>query len=135
MPSEAILAAALEYLARGWSVIPIQARGKRPIVAWKQFEERAASEAEVRAWFERRVDANVGVVTGALSRIVVLDVDVAHDGAQSLAHLTAERGALSPTVEAITGGGGRHLYFAYPHHPVQSRVGIARGIDVRADGG
>lgn len=135
MPPDAILRAALEYLSNGWSVLPVQPRGKRPIVAWKHFEQRAASADEVRGWFRQHANANVGIVTGAVSAIIVLDIDVAHDGAESLARLTAENGALPRTVEAITGGGGRHLYFAYPQHPVPSRVGIAPGIDVRANGG
>ncbi len=38
-------------------------------------------------------------------------------------------------VEALTGGGGRHLYFRHPGGIVRNRVGLAPGIDVRGDGG
>ena len=34
-----------------------------------------ADETEVREWYERWPDANVGIVTGAMSSLVVLDVD------------------------------------------------------------
>ena len=37
--------------------------------------EVAAAEADVEAWWRRWPDANVGVVTGRVSGIVVLDVD------------------------------------------------------------
>ena len=39
------------------------------------------------------------------------------------------------TVESVTGGGGRHLYFRHPGGHVPNRVGIQLGIDVRGDGG
>jgi len=133
--SDDMLVAALRYRALGWSVVPIEPRGKRPIVAWKALEAAIASEDQVRDWFRARPDANVGIVTGAGSRLVVLDVDMAHGGFESLARLESEHGAFPPTIEALTGGGGRHLYFAYPPRAVPSRVGILPGIDVRADGG
>ena len=41
--------AAIDFAGRGWSVIPIEARGKRPIVAWQEFQRRAATPDEIRA--------------------------------------------------------------------------------------
>lgn len=126
--------AALAYRARGWSVVPIEARGKRPLVRWEDYQERVASEADVAAWWRRWPDANVGVVTGRVSGIVVLDVDPRHGGAETLAALEREHGSTS-TVEAETGGGGRHLYFAHPGGTVRNRAPLAPGVDVRGDGG
>jgi hypothetical protein len=127
--------AALDYAARGWSVVPVEPGGKRPLVRWEELQARRAPPEEVRAWFARWPDANVGVVTGALSGLLVLDVDPRHGGEESLAALEAERGALPPTLEAATGGGGRHLYFAHPGGVVRNRVGLRPGIDLRGDGG
>ncbi len=129
------LAAALDYLRRGWSVLPIEPRGKRPLVPWRPFQSGAASTDTVRQWFERWPDANVGVVTGGISGLVVLDVDTGHGGADSLAALEQEHGALPVTLEAVTGGGGRHLYFRHPGRPVVNRVGLRAGLDLRGDGG
>jgi hypothetical protein len=128
-------AAALAYLAHGWSVIPIEPRGKRPFVAWLEFQSRRASRSEVAGWFRQRPDANVGIVTGALSGLLVLDIDARHGGDRSLSELELAHGPLPPTVEALTGGGGRHLYFAHPGGVVHNRVGLAPGIDLRGDGG
>jgi hypothetical protein len=128
-------AAATAYAARGWSVIPIEHRGKRPLVAWLEFQQRLAEPAEIDAWYRRWRDANVGIVTGRVSGLVVVDVDVRHGGAESLGRLETELGPLPPTVEALTGGGGRHLYFAHPGGMVPNRAGVAPGIDVRGDGG
>jgi hypothetical protein len=129
------VAAAHAYAARGWSVIVIQPRGKRPLVPWREFQQRIASTAEIDGWFQRWPDANVGVVTGRLSGLVVVDVDPRHGGPASIAALEAEQGPLPATVEALTGGGGRHLYFAHPGATVANRVAVRAGIDVRGDGG
>lgn len=128
-------AAALAYLARGWSVLPVRHAEKRPAVLWQEFQHRLAGEEEVDAWFRRWPDAGVGIVTGRISGLVVIDVDPRHGGEGSLADLVGARGPLPPTLEARTGGGGRHLYFAHPGTQLRNRVGIADGIDLRGDGG
>jgi hypothetical protein len=117
-------------------VIPIEPRGKRPLVAWLEFQQRRADADEIDAWYRRWPDANVGVVTGRISGLIVVDIDPRHQGLASLERLQQERGRLPPTVEAETGGGGRHLYFAHPGGvPVHNRAGIQPGIDLRGDGG
>lgn len=130
-----VLAAALAAAGRGWSVLPMRPCAKAPLVPWLELQERRAHADEIRGWFERWPDANVGVVTGAISGLVVVDVDPAHGGRDSLADLEAEIGQLPPTVEVITGGRGRHLYFAHPGGTVPNRAGVLPGIDVRGDGG
>lgn len=127
--------AALAYLAHGWSVVPIAAAGKRPLVRWEAYQRALPEAAEVRHWFERWPDANVGIVTGAVSGILVLDVDLQHDGDASLAQLERRFAPLPATVEAISGGGGRHVYFAHPGGVVGNRTAIAPGLDLRGDGG
>jgi hypothetical protein len=129
------LDAALDYLHRHWSVIPMRERDKRPMIRWLEFQQRQASEAEVAGWYRRWPQANVGIVTGALSGLVVLDVDPRHGGDQSLAEWQREHGPLPQTIEAITGGGGRHLYFSHPGGVIHNRAGLAAGIDLRGDGG
>lgn len=127
--------AAVGYLSRGWSVIPIEPRGKRPVVPWLEYQRRLAAPDEVERWFARWPDANVGIVTGALSGLVVLDVDPRHGGDESLAEFEIEHAPVASTVAAVTGGGGRHLYFAHPGGAVPNRIGLAPGLDLRGDGG
>jgi len=130
-----IRAAARAYAARGWSVIPIEPRGKRPLLPWAEFQRRIASAAEIDAWYRAQPDANVAVVTGRLSDLVVIDVDPRHGGEASLARLQAGHGPLPVTAEVATGGGGRHLYFAHPPFELHNRAGLAPGVDLRGDGG
>lgn len=135
MPAPACALAALDYLARGWSVVPVRPRKKSPLIAWQPYQQRHPGFEEVAAWFRKWPGANVGIVTGAISGLVVLDVDPQHGGGESLARLEREHGPLPPTMEAVSGGGGRHLYFAHPGGTVHNRTGLAPGIDLRGDGG
>lgn len=135
MTTPATEQAALDYLGRGWSVIPIRERAKRPAVAWKAYQSKYVSEETLHEWFQRSPNYNVAIVTGALSKLVVLDVDPRHGGKESLRELEREHGPLPKTMESITGGGGRHVYFSHPGGVVHNRANIQPGIDLRGDGG
>jgi bifunctional DNA primase/polymerase-like protein/primase-like protein len=124
-----------DYMRRGWSIIPIRPGDKRPLVRWDQFQHRRAGEAETCDWFRTCADAGIGIVTGTVSGLVVLDVDVRHSGDVALQQLEREHGRLPTTVECRTGGGGRHLYFAHPGGLVRNKAGLAPGVDIRANGG
>ena len=137
-----VLSAALKYLARGWSVVPVHVPirgggcscgrecswpGKHPRVPWRQYTEQLPSAEQVTAWFsDEFYGSNVGIVTGQVSKVVVVDVDGAHEAYRQL--------GLPRTLEAVTGGGGRH-YFYKCKEAVPSRIGMVSGIDVKADGG
>jgi len=129
------LIAARRYARLGWSVIPAQPRGKQPLVRWKTFQARRAAGDEIAEWFQLWPAANVAVVTGAISEIVVLDLDPKHGAMASVEQLERQHGRLPKTVSAVSGGGGWHLYFAHPGSVVRNRVGLAPGVDLRGDGG
>lgn len=127
--------AARRYLARGWSVLPLRERDKRPLILWEHLQNERPSESDIAEWFRRWPDANVGIVTGEISNLIVLDIDPKHGGDATLDRLERRFRPLSSTVEAVTGGGGRHLYFAHPGGLTRNRAGLAQGIDLRGDGG
>ena len=127
--------AAARYRERGWSVLPLRRGEKRPMIAWETFQQSHADAATIAQWLARWPGANVGIVTGEISNLIVLDIDPKHGGDDSLAELERRFGPLPATVEAQTGGGGRHLYFAHPGGLMPNRVGLAQGIDLRGDGG
>ncbi len=126
---------ALRYLAHGWSVIPVRAGDKRPATRWKEFQTRIAHEKEVRNWFRQQPEANIAVVTGKISNLVVMDVDPQHGGVDSLAGLEKANAPLPHTIEAVTGSGGSHVYFEHPGFNMPNRAGLKPGIDLRGDGG
>src|SRR5262245_14168113 len=88
--------------ARGWSYIPL--RGKRPY--FEGWEARPRETLETALLWARR--GNVGIRTGLVSGLVVIDVDLAKG-----ATVPAEVEAV-PTWTAKTGGDGRHFYFGLP---------------------
>jgi hypothetical protein len=127
--------AALAYRHLGWSVIPLQPGEKIPKLPWQEFQDRRADEDEICSWFKRWPQANLGIVTGPISGLVVLDVDPRHGGEESLQRWNERHGPLPATPEAITGGGGRHFYFASRDPELGNRVAIVPGIDLRGRGG
>jgi hypothetical protein len=127
--------AALDYGRLGWSFIPIEPRGKRPLVRWQVYQHRHPEATEINDWFRHWPDANIAVVTGVVSGVVVLDIDPRHGGDSSFQALERQHGPVSETVESRTGGGGSHLYFAHPGEILHNRVALAPGVDLRGDGG
>jgi len=126
---------ARRYLARGWSLLPLRSQDKRPLVAWEPLQSSHPSAEQVADWFGRWPDANIGIVTGEISNLIVLDIDPKHGGDASLDRLERQFGQLPATIEVTTGGGGHHFYFAHPGGLIRSRTGLAQGVDLRGDGG
>ncbi len=130
-----INACAKTYLDQNWSIIPLRHKDKRATLRWQEFQYRRATQEDIDSWLSRWPDMNLGVVTGIVSRLVIMDINPTHGGDDSLFDLEQSYGSLPRTVEAITGGGGHHLYFQHPGGVVHNRVGFAPGIDIRGDGG
>lgn len=126
-----MLKAALEYLERGWSVIPVVPQGKRPAIPWTAYQNRLPTEDEVRRWWAEIPNANVGIVTGKVSGIVVVDIDTYRGG-----DVQKVFQKYPTSLVAKTGSGGYHLVFKYPSDQsyVPNQVG-EDGVDIRADGG
>ena len=123
------LKAALSYARQGWSVIPLEPRGKNPLVKWKSFQTERADENQIKKWWTDWPDANIGVVTGAISGMFVLDVD-GEEGQKSI-----EGRDLRATVTSRTGRGS-HYYFKIPEgRKIENKVGILKGVDIRGEGG
>jgi len=57
-----IIDAALEYLDRGFSVIPVKRTDKRPYVRWEEFQHRLPTADEIEHWWSSRPDANVAII-------------------------------------------------------------------------
>lgn len=110
-------------------------RGKVPLTPHGYKDASKGIEALKRLFANPQ--ANIGIATGKVSGIFVLDIDIKNSagGAESLAELEREYGALSATLEAKTCSGGRHLYFRYPERGIGCKTGVRKGIDVRGDGG
>lgn len=120
---------ALQYLAKGFSIIPVGANKKPLLNSWKEFQERRATAEEIDAWFSNNPDANVGIVTGKLSGVCVVDFDKpeAFDNAKD---------KIPPGTPLVQTGRGFHAYFKYQDgvRNFQKRADLP-DVDLRAEGG
>lgn len=122
-----------EYIDSGWSILPVKPDEKRPYMTnWLQYTRTRPGRALIDSWFNNLAGAGVGLVTGRISGVVVLDVE-------SWCPTPVEELLKKyPTnMIARSGGGGVHLFYSYPQNvgKISNRVGIFEGADLRADGG
>jgi hypothetical protein len=149
-PEIACLDAALKYATNGWSVIPVhsirhgactcgraecESPGKHPVGRWKHRQTVKATLSELSEQWSRTPWANVGIVTGQISGLLVLDIDDA-DAIKEGSPLSAAMIGGAKTPIALTGRtGGRHVYLRHPGGSVGNFAGKIPGIDGRGDGG
>jgi Bifunctional DNA primase/polymerase, N-terminal len=140
------LTAARRYVRLGWHVYPVKPGTKRPALSEEDTgRKRGASNdlATVERMFRdpRCEYADIGVVTGAVSGIWVLDIDKddKKDGFASLDKLLYDhrdsrghRARMPKTATVETASGGVHYYFRHPGRHVRDPT-LGRGIDVIGD--
>ncbi|MBD3336436.1 MAG: hypothetical protein GF355_13055 [Candidatus Eisenbacteria bacterium] len=127
----------------GFSVIPTRhpdhdagtpegKRGKKPVGKWERFQKERPTPEEIESWERANQGFNVAVVTGEISRVVVLDVD-SEDALRQL----EERETTLPRTPTVKTGRGYHYYFKHPGASVGNGVAIGEisGLDMRGDGG
>lgn len=129
-----ILIAALALAEQGFSIIPV-GQDKKPLIKWERYQAERATPDQIQEWSKQFPNVNIGIVTGAISGIVVLDFDKGHG--HSIAEFKALARNIPTTVSARSGGGGEHVYFKHPGWHVKTTAGqlFGPGVDVRGDGG
>ena len=152
-PNE-FLQAAIEYLNLGWSVVSAHHvegfdeallkcsckqtncpnPGKHPNKRWTAYQHAAPTEQEVASWWDRKPNSNIAIVTGKISKLVIVDIDPRHGGDVTWENIKQEFD-VPETLTAISANGGQHIYFEHPgDREVQGIVNVDTGIDIRADG-
>jgi len=143
-----MLDAALLYAANGYCVFPGRIEGKQK----KSYKSAEYSDGrkwgmtnnpdEIRADFADHLGrALIGVPTGSVNKLWVLDVDTregghAHNGKEALDALIAEHGPLPETLQARSPSKSLHYYWRLPEGieipKSQSKIGL--GLDVCGEG-
>lgn len=114
----------------GFRVFALPGGSKAPANAgWTRYAKAAASDDEVAEWAADPT-LNAGIITGAVSGIVVLDLSPG-----LVAQITEREGAI-PETPRVAAASGTHFYFAHPGKPVARLVSKRRpvGMDIAGDG-
>ena len=103
------VAAAANYVAQGWFLLPLAPRDKRPLTS-HGVHDATRDAVRLARWQRCFPDANLGVATGALSGVAVVDIDPRNGGWETLEALEASYGRLPATRTSRTGD-GEHRYY------------------------
>ena len=127
-----ILAAALEYLDLGFSVMPIRpGPEKKPYCAWKVFQSELPTEDQVYEWWDRWPKANVAIITGSISGIFVVDAD-GEIGARWVTENLPKTAVYTKTGR----DSGCHCFYRLPAGVVvPNATGWRPKVDIRGEGG
>ena len=116
----------------GLCVMAVPLRAKKRTEAWKHYQTERPTEEALKDWM--RAPTNLAIVTGAISGIVVVDLDTPEAVAWAVANLPA-----TPIRTATTQG--EHWFYKHPGRPVKCRGNeslpypLSLGSDVKGDGG
>ncbi len=122
--------AACQLLEKGLSIIPIRP-DKKPYISWIEYQSRLPMAEEIDTWWSKWPGAMIGIVTGEISGLLVIDCDneAAYQKIQELlpdSFLTCI--AKTPR--------GYHIYLVYPKgQRIGNAAAIMQGVDVRGEGG
>lgn len=127
-----LMDAALSYLRRDWSVIPV-GPDKRPLIAWEFYQHRKALETDLCQWAKLN-PSGIALVTGRISGVCAVDLDKYNSAYNEMTVIEVlPDGIETPT--SRTPRGGNHLLFAMPEGEIRSRNGLMPGVDLKAEGG
>lgn len=148
--SKSMLNFALDYAKNGFKVIPVHypvkngcscgntkcnSMGKHPMI--KNWNVDATTDPEkIKQWWNKSPNANIGIITGLASNLIVIDVDIKNGATKHLTKLRKNYPVLNQTSIVKTGGGGYHFYLrTYDSNLKNSASKLDQNVDIRANGG
>jgi hypothetical protein len=123
------------------SYFPLRKKSKKPVTEWTVFQTRPPIPEENNDWKARKLLGQIAIVTGKVSRIIVLDED---DPPVFQAWLKEHGYKLphTPTVKTSTFKDDQgnihhkfHYYFKHPGGKIKNMIKKIPGADIKADGG
>lgn len=148
--STRLLEQALAYAAEGLLVFPlhnaaagkcscgrscsVKRQGKHPRIRSDWQKAATTDKDQIRRWWKKWPSANIAILTGTRSGLVVVDFDD-DPKAKELLKFCLHDERLNQTRIIKTGSGGAHIYFRHPGTEVGNRTRMLPGIDLRGDGG
>jgi bifunctional DNA primase/polymerase-like protein len=130
--------AAAAYIYAGWNALPIRPRAKNPAVeSWTHLQSERIID-----WPAEKIDRyllngwrdparGVGIITGAVSGLVVVDCDT-DEALNMLLRLAGDW----PETPIVVTSAGHHVYYQHPGSDIRNRANLEGvRLDVRGDGG
>lgn len=126
-PEASLHEAALDYVVRGWPVLPLVPRAKRPLTK-NGLLDASAHPADINRWWQKWPNANIGLRTGVVFDALDIDGDVGR------ASLSAKIGSgfVHPGPISRTGRGEHWLYQT---GETANRAGVLEKLDWRGTNG
>ena len=118
------------YLEAGYSVFPI-GKNKKPIVDWEHYQSEFPMIDEIEDWWVKYPNAGIGIVTGNLSNLYVVD----GDSIDAYKYIKGLIGDIDPTVRSKGKNNGWHWWFRGNGHLLGNAQRVVSGVDFRGDGG
>lgn len=130
--SISILEMALKYADKGYCVVPINPYAKKPFFAIEEFQTRYSTKEEIQKWWKEFPSSMIGIMTGFISKLFVLDLDPKHDP-EKISELIPDT-VITPI--AKTPRQGKHLYFKDPgNKDITIKTALMPDVDYRCNGG
>lgn len=124
-----MLKAALWYRdSMNFSIIPIK-QNKKPYIKWEKYQKEKPTREQVKAWWEKWPNANIGICTGGVSGIDVVDCD--SDAGKSALNDFLSDSFITPVSKTPKGW---HYYFSYTEG-LSNGVRVLTDCDIRTTGG
>jgi len=125
-----MLNTALEYLEMGFSVIPVKRSDKKPYLkSWKEYQKRLPTEEEIERWWMLWPNANIAIITGKVSGIIIVDAD-GPVGIQWMADNLQKTTVYNQTYKGVHG-----VYKNPQNAVIKNMVRLAPEVDIRGEGG
>lgn len=131
---------ALAYRRKGWNVVPLFEFSKIPkdielwngddfgwLHGWKQLQTRLGTDKEFEHWFKDQKPTGVGVITGKISNIFVVDEDSYKSDGMTF--------KLRSPMKTKTARGGSHHFFKYVDGIKTSGWKKGINIEIKSEGG
>lgn len=116
------------YLSQGLPVFPVQ--GKTPLIKWGIYQERLPSEEEIKEWWTKWPNADIGMVTGTISSRLVVDID-SEEGEKALSKFS-----IPVTLEVRTKRGRQLHFLCSKFSEAKTTIaGLLPAVDIRGQGG
>ena len=136
--SARLLNTAIGFAKKHYPVFPCVPGDKKPLTS-HGFKDATCDENQIRAWWAENPLANIGMPTGSISGISVVDADIdvikGTDGVKALEELAAKHGGLPATYTIKTPRSGKHRWYKHREGFKSTAGKLAPGIDTRGDGG